>query len=165
MKRAALAATLCASTAAAFAQQTPMPTAGERGQAKAIVGGKSVLIDYGRPSLRGRDMLAQATVGQPWRMGAGAATSLKTETDLAFGSLTVPKGDYVLTATKIGADQWQLDFTKADKSKVVEVPLTSEALPDSVETFTIDLVAATGTKGELRMSWGKSALKTSFTAK
>ena len=45
-------------------------------------------------------MLGQAKVGTPWRMGAGSPTSLKTEADLMFGTVAVPKGNYILTAVK-----------------------------------------------------------------
>ena len=137
----------------------------ERGEAKATVAGKAVTIDYGRPSLKGRDMLGQAQVGQAWRMGANAATALKTEADLSFGTATVPKGEYILTATKIAADQWQLNvLAKADRAKVADAPLVTETLPQSVEQFTIDL-SGQGNKGELRLRWGTTALKASFTAK
>ena len=33
-----------------------------RGASKATIGGSEVSVDYGRPSLRGRDMLGQATL-------------------------------------------------------------------------------------------------------
>jgi hypothetical protein len=164
MKRLAFAAAVFALVAPSFAQAQMQMGGGERGEAKATVSGKPVAIEYGRPSLKGRDMLAQAAVGQPWRMGSGNATTLKTDANLSFGPLAVPKGDYVLTATRVAADQWQLDIAKADKSKVVEVPLTSETLKTSVETFTIDLKGA-GNKGDLTLSWGTTALKTSFTGK
>ena len=76
--------------------------------------GKAVSIDYGRPELQGRDMLAKAEIGKPWRLGADAETTLKTEADLKFGAVAVPKGDYVLTATKVAEGQWQLNLTEAD---------------------------------------------------
>ena len=159
LKRIALAALAVAVAAPLFAQANP------RGEAKAMVAGKAVSIDYGRPSLKGRDMLGQAQVGQAWRMGADAATSLKTDADLAFGSVAVPKGEYILTATKVDAQQWQLNvLAKADRAKVADAPLTTEKLAQSVEQFTIDLTGS-GDKGELKLSWGTTALRAAFTAK
>ena len=153
----ALAAVLAVAAVPAFAQNP-------RGEAKAMVAGKAVSIEYGRPSLKGRDMLGQAAVGTPWRMGADAATKLKTEADLLFGSLAVPKGEYVLTATKVAADSWHLNVKSADQKVVAEIPLTAEAVPESVEMFTIELAGA-GDKGELKMAWGTTGLKAAFTGK
>src|SRR5258708_12082587 len=122
----------------------------DRGEAKATVAGKVVSIDYGRPNLNRRDMLAQAEVGKAWRMGADAPTTLKTEADLSFGTAAVPKGEYVLTATKLGEDKWQLNVVKADKdrTKVAKVPPTTPKLPTSLQTLTTEL-NATQPKPEL----------------
>lgn len=158
MKRIACAAIVLAAAAPAFAQNP-------RGEAKAMVAGKAVSIDYGRPSLKGRDMLGQAQVGQAWRMGADAATGLKTDADLSFGPTIVPKGEYILTATKLSADQWQLNvLSKADRSKVADVPLTTAKAADPAELFTIDLTGE-GSKGALKLTWGTTALQTAFTGK
>ena len=140
--------------------------AAERGLAKAQVAGKAVAIDYGRPELKGRDMLGQAEVGKPWRLGADGATTLKTEADLKFGALAVAKGDYVLTATKVAEAQWQLNVTKAgeDKALVGSIPLTPQKIEGSVEMFTIEL-AGKGNDGEFLMKWGTTALKAAFTGK
>jgi hypothetical protein len=159
LKRLALAALGVIVAGTAFAQGNP------RGEAKAMVAGKAVSIDYGRPSLKGRDMLSQAQVGQAWRMGADTATSLKTDADLAFGAVSVPKGEYVLTATKVAADQWHLNVLgKTDRSKVAEIPLTTAKLDSSVEMFTIALTGEKD-KGELEMQWGTTALKAGFIGK
>jgi DUF2911 family protein len=160
-KRMGLAVAVLALALPAFAQEM----SGARGEAKATVAGKTVSIDYGRPSLKGRDMLAQAQVGQAWRMGASEATSLRTDADLTFGTVRVPKGEYILTATKLDAQHWQLNvLAKADRSKVADVPFASESLPQSVEQFTIELTGA-GSKGDLKLSWGTTALRAAFTAK
>jgi hypothetical protein len=160
LKRFALAAIAAFLATSAYAQNP-------RGEAKATVAGKAVSIDYGRPSLKGRDMLGQAQVGQAWRMGADAATTLKTDADLSFGSVQVPKGEYTLTATKVAADQWQLNVLKgtgADKTKVADVPLAASKADASVEQFTID-VTGSGDKGDLKLRWGTTVLGTSFTGK
>jgi hypothetical protein len=158
IKRFAFLAAFLAGALPAFAH------AAERGEAKATVAGKTVTIDYGRPSLKGRDMLAQAEVGKPWRMGADAATTLKTQADLQFGATMVPKGDYVLKATKVAPDQWELNITKADGAAVAAVPLTSQKLSSDVETFTIELTGG-ASAGEFMMKWGVTGLKAPFTAK
>ena len=152
--------------AAAFALAAPaFPQANPRGETEAKVAGKAVSIEYGRPSLKGRDMLAQAQVGKPWRLGADGATTLTTEADLAFGDVAVPKGAYVLTATKVEADKWHLNvLAKADRTKVADVPLTPSKMDEEVETFTIKLAGEVD-KGKLKLAWGQTALKADFTAK
>ena len=135
----------------------------ERGKATATVAGKNVVIDYGRPSLKGRDMLKEAVIGQPWRMGADAATTLHTDAELSFGKVSVPPGEYVLRATKVSEEAWVLNVNRAGE-KVAEVPLTASTLPASIETFTIELTASKD-KGEFAMKWGTTALKAGFTGK
>jgi hypothetical protein len=159
LKRFVFAAALCALAAPAFPQANP------RDEAKASVSGKAVSIEYGRPSLKGRDMLAQAQVGKAWRLGADAATTLTTEADLAFGDVSVPKGTYILTATKVEADSWQLNvLNKADRAKVADIPLTSAKADEAVEMLTIKLMGE-GAKGKMKLLWGQTALWAAFTGK
>jgi hypothetical protein len=159
-----LLSVLCLATTLVLAQGN------ERGTAQATVAGKSVLIEYGRPSLKGRDMLAEAVIGQPWRMGADAPTTLKTDVDLSFGSLRVPAGEYILRATKVAEGKWALNVHKTDpenrraSDSVADVPLTPAKLPAAVEIFTIELKGSKN-EGEFEMRWGTTALKASFTAK
>jgi hypothetical protein len=136
----------------------------ERGEAKATVAGKAVSIEYGRPSLQGRDMLGRAEVGVAWRMGADSPTQLKTKAELSFGDgMVVAPGEYVLTATKTAPDTWQLNVKKGDGS-TIEVPLVSKTLPESVETFTIEL-KGNGGKGDLALKWGTQSLTAAFTSR
>jgi Protein of unknown function (DUF2911) len=150
--------------AISLAVAVPALAQNARGEAKATVAGKSVAIDYGRPSLRGRDMLGKAEVGTPWRLGADAATTLKTDADLDFSGVKVPKGEYTLTATKVDAAKWNLNVLGKGDAKVADIPLASSTLSSHVETFTIELKGEKD-KGELSMSWGNLAMKAPFTAR
>ena len=144
-------------TAAATAHSAP------RGEAKVTLAGKPIVVDYGRPSLKGRDMLGKAEVGQDWRMGADAPTTLDTPVSLSFGSARVAPGQYVLKAKKVSAKDWVLKLER-NGTAAAEVPLESRVLDKSVEEFTIDLAEEKG-QGVFRMSWGNVALSTRFTAK
>jgi hypothetical protein len=137
-----------------------------RGDAKATLGGKTVAIEYGRPSLKGRDMLGQAKVGEPWRLGSNAPTRLTTDADLAFGKVAVPAGKYILKATRASEEGWTLNVLKGSE-KVVDIPLAKTALPASVETFTIKVAPDEKDKraGVLVLEWGTTALSAPFRVK
>lgn len=134
-----------------------------RGEARVTLAGKPIVVDYGRPSLKGRDMLGKAEVGQEWRMGADGATTLETPVSLSFGTTPVPAGEYVLRARKVSDTDWVLKLERDGKA-AAEVPLKASTLEKSVELFTIDLSEEEG-QGVFRMSWGTRALEARFTAK
>jgi hypothetical protein len=130
-------------------------------------------VDYGRPALKGRDMLSQLKEGDVWRMGMNQATTLTTPVDLVFGSTKIPAGSYSLWLKKNAGNQFDLVFnsqtgqwgTNHDASKdTAKVPLKMETSSSPVETFTIDLKEASG-GGTLVLSWGTSKMSSAFTAK
>lgn len=135
-----------------------------RGTVEAMVGSASVSIDYGRPSLKGRDMLAQVTDGMVWRLGADQATSLTTSAGISIGDAMLDAGSYTLFARKSG-DDWVLLVnsqtgqwgTEHDASMdVAEVPLTTTSASPT-EQFTITL-AAHGDEQMLHFVWGETML-------
>jgi hypothetical protein len=134
-----------------------------RGEAKVTLAGKPIVVDYGRPSLKGRDMLGRAAVGDEWRMGADGPTTLETPVSLTFGLTAVEPGTYILRAKKVSDKDWVLKLVR-DGNTAAEVPLKASPLDKSVEVFTIDLGEEQG-QGVFRMSWGTLALATRFTAK
>lgn len=145
--------------------QMPAQAPAQRGETKAMIAGKSVTVEYGRPVLAGRDMLGLAKVGTPWRMGSGSPTSLKTDADLTFGTVALPKGSYVLTAVKNEKGDWTMIATNPDsKAKVAEVPLMSSTIETPVEQFTIE-VTGKRDSGEFAMSWGAARMAAAFTGK
>jgi Protein of unknown function (DUF2911) len=155
--RAAIAATALAVASFASAHDNG------RGEASLALGGKTISVEYGRPSLQGRDMLGQAQPGMVWRMGADAQTSMTSEATLAFGDQTLEPGRYELRAKKVSDTEWHLLVGDAD-APAATVPFEVSTLPESVETFTIEL-AGEGTAGTLTAKWGDKALSAAFTAR
>lgn len=163
----AFALLICAALAVScFAQMKMAP----RGKAELAAGPGSITIDYGRPELKGRDMLSKLEVGQFWRMGSNMATVINTPVDLAFGSVKVPKGAYSLWLKLASPGQFELVFNSQtgqwgmqhDASKdVYQVPMKKETLSNSVETFTIDLKSAPK-GGAFILNWGTTALSADF---
>ncbi len=101
-------------TVAAFAAAQQPPRA-PRGTTTTTVNGKSVTINYGRPSLAGRtldDLLKLLPEDRMWRVGANQVTTLTTETDLIVGGKRVPAGKYSLYVYVPEKGDWQLAINK-----------------------------------------------------
>jgi len=139
----------------------------ERGSVKATINGAHISIDYGRPALKGRDMLKQLQPGQLWRIGADAPTTLESDKDLDFGGTIVPKGKHILLARLVEPGKWTLVFSTKSvfeygpDAKLAEVPLTLEEASDSTELVTIKVTDKDGT-GVIEIAWGKMRLSASF---
>lgn len=148
-----------------------------RDTAKATVGSAGIWVDYGRPSLRGRDVWKNGVLGDTlWRTGANAATQLHTDVDLTIAGKVVPAGTYTLYTHTIrdGAryelainrqtGQWGTEY-HADRD-LVRVPLTVGTLASPVEQFTIVVEPGGGSNGgTLRLQWGLQELSVPFTTK
>jgi hypothetical protein len=143
---------------------------GMRGKAELKAGAGLITVDYGQPSLKGRDMLAQLPVGQSWRMGMNQATVLSTPVDLTFGAVKVPKGSYSLFLKKVDADKFEIVFnsqtgqwgTQHDATKdFAQAPMKKEAGSSAVEAFTINL-KGTPKGGTIVLSWGTTQLSADF---
>ena len=153
------------------APHSEMAETGNRGTAEAMFGECKVSIDYGRPKLQGRDMLAKATDGMVWRMGMNEATEITSTCDLQFGETTVPQGHYSLFAKKVTGDQWELLFNEKTgmwgaptpkEGFVATVPLAYSTGADSAEAFTIALEAVDEESGMLKATWGAAVLSAEF---
>lgn len=148
----------------------------ERGKAELTLQGKMVSIDYGRPSLHGRqvnDMLAKLQPGQVWRLGANESTTFSTDADLSFGSVTVPAGVYSLWARKESDNKWALVFNKQHgqwgtehnaSMDLYSAPLHEQKVASAVDQVTIDL-SKHGDGGQFSVRWGDLKLANNFTVK
>lgn len=157
-------------TGSLAAQQKPLTS--PRDSVTATIGGATIEVNYGRPSMRGRLVVGVGGLipyDDVWRTGANEATSLVTNKMLMIGNLMVPAGKYTIytLASKAGwkliinkqTGQWGLEYKP--EMDLGRVDLTLETLPAAVERFTIKIVP-TGSTGALRLEWDKTAAFVSF---
>lgn len=140
------------------AQQIPSP----RDTVELRFGTDPILVDYGRPSMRGRTIMGGLVpYGQVWRTGANAATTFVTGRDLRMGGVNVPAGTYTLY-TLPGENEWQLIVnrqtgqwgTEYDQAQdLARIPMQVQRLPQPVEQFTIDLQPESGSAFNLDLRW------------
>ena len=85
----------------------------KRGTAEATINGKKVSISYGRPSLQGRDMLAQATPGTVWRVGMNGSRR----------RLTSPPAGFADESPRLSSDGRSIFFPRSHQ-KLLYVPVS-----------------------------------------
>lgn len=124
--------------------------------------GKTVTIDYSRPSARGRKVMGELVpYGKVWRTGANAATTLTTDTDLDIGGATVPAGKYTLYSLP-GENEWKLIINKEtgqwgtkydEKQDLARVNMQVGKTSSPVEQFTITFEKTGGDTAQLKLEW------------
>ena len=154
-------------------------------------GGKWIEITYSRPIMRERQNLfgAGADYGKKlsddapvWRAGANQTTRIKTEVPLIFDGKTLPAGEYCVFVD-LKEKAWTLIFStwpaqeKYDpKNKealwgsygytpdkdVLRAPMKLDALPFSMDQFTIAFIDMTAVDGKLAMMWDKTMATVPF---
>ncbi len=168
---AAVLATLVVSAPESSAQRAP---ASPRDTAKATVSGAELLVDYGRPSKRGRDIFGGLVPwGAVWRAGANEATHFTTSKPLQFGATNVPAGTYTLYAYPDQGGRWLLIINKQTtqwgtvydaKQDLARIPLTVEQTPAVVEQMEIT-ITSTASGGELALVWDRTKAKAAFSVR
>lgn len=139
----------------------------ERGTAKATIGNATVSIDYGRPTLKGRNMLQKIQPGHVWRIGADFPTIIQSDMDLDFGGTRVPRGKHILLARLVEPGKWTLIISNKPAqqydptAKIAEVPMVLRETTDPAEELLIQL-SDKGGQGVIEIAWGTSRLLASF---
>jgi hypothetical protein len=139
-----------------------------------IITGKSIVINYSAPSMRGRKIFGGLEpYGRVWRAGANDATALHADAPLDVRGLAVPKGDYSLYVW-LDQKQWQLIVNKEtgqsgldynQKSDLGRVPMDMRKPPAPVETYKMTLSTAGGNQGKLELAWENTVASVPFTVK
>lgn len=72
------------------------------------IGGATVSINYGSPSVKGRKIFGGLeAMDKPWRAGANEATTFTTDKAVKIGDKEVPAGKYTVFATP-GEKEWTI---------------------------------------------------------
>lgn len=135
--------------------------------------GGMVVVDYGRPLVRGRTVWGGTLVpfDSVWRAGANDATHLFTTRTLTFGGVILAPGMYTLwvqhardrTLLIINRQTGQWGTVYDPAQDVGRVEMQSAVAPSFVETFTIAVRALGVPRGALELSWGDRVMSAPFT--
>jgi hypothetical protein len=150
----------------------PMGQLSPRDTVRATVGPAHLMVDYGRPRKRGREIFGNVVPwNQVWRTGANAATQFTTDGPLTMGGANVPAGSYTIwtlpspTGSKLilnrQTGQWGTEYDSSQD--LVRVGLEREHLPAPVDQFTI-AVDSTASGGVLRLEWDTTCFRMPFAA-
>lgn len=122
------------------------------------VGGATLSVGYGRPSMRGRAIWgALVPWNRVWRTGANDPTILRTSRDITIGGTALPAGTYTLTTIPT-ADSAKLIVSKRtgdQATEVARVDMATSQLATPVEKFTIALEPGQGNRATLALSWDR----------
>jgi len=143
-----------------------------RGQAEfAFADGKKIVVDYGRPYIRGRKIMGGLVpYGQWWRTGANAATGFETPVNLEFGNAHVPAGKYTLY-TIPGEQSWTIILNKQtgqwgtqyDQSQdLARVTVKAAHLDQPVDQFTISFQPRGAGACQMKLEWENTSVPVDF---
>ncbi len=134
-----------------------------RTAAMAMVGNNHVHIDYGSPSVRGRNIWnGLVAYGQVWATGAHKATWIEFSEDVKINSQTVPKGKYGFF-TIPDKKEWTIILSKdwdmhlADdynaQNDVIRLKVKPKKTKAITEALTYEVKAIDDKKGKISISW------------
>ena len=168
VRTSAVAVLLVFLTLGSIAQEKKAPLSPPGTATFTFADGKTVTIDYSRPSMRGRKIFGGLVpYGQVWRTGANSATSLKTDVNLTIGGASVPAGSYTLYTipeekkwTLIinkETGQWGTDYNEKSDLARVEMKASKNASP--TEQFTIGFDQTGNSSAVLKLDWADTTAK------
>ncbi len=150
----ALTLTLSLANAQEDKVKRPSPPA----QAQASVGGKTITIDYGQPSAKGRPIWGKLVpYGQVWRAGANESTVLTVSEAVLIEGQPLSAGRYALFVIP-NETQWTIVINKTPRwgafsykpaEDVLRVNVPVKPTTSSVELLTYKISA----NGDVTLAW------------
>lgn len=140
--------------------------------AMAMVGNNHVHIDYGSPSVRGRNIWnGLVAYDQVWSTGAHSATTIDFSEDVIIDGKEIKKGKYGFF-TIPGADTWVLIINKdwdmhladdySKENDVIRIKVKPETLLETKESLTFEVNPLAENKGEVKLMWDKLSVNFIF---
>jgi len=158
---------------AAEEKKIEFPAPSQHSVLKQRVGLTDVEIDYSRPNKNGREIFGGLVpYGKLWRTGANAVTKITFSQPVTLGGKAIPAGEYALFTIPT-ADEWTIIVSKDAKlqswtdykqaNDVARFTAKPESIPDTIETFTIELGDVKGASGTLNFLWDKTRMPVKLT--
>src|SRR5688572_20070107 len=162
LSRALVVTTLAFMPGVALAQQSAPRMLSPRDTTAQTIGPAHLLVDYGRPSKRRREIFGSLVPYDAlWRTGANEATHFRTDRDLTIGTIRVPRGTYTLWTIPARdgwtlivnrqTGQWGTDYDKTQDLGRTQMKVAP--LSEPVEQFTIAIEPARNGSRVLAMRW------------
>src|SRR4051812_47834331 len=151
--------TVCTVYSFSFAQlRTPAPSPTQT--IKQDFGLSSIELSYSRPGIKGRKVYGDLVpFGQVWRTGANQATTLTFGEEVNIGGTKIPAGKYGLLSVP-DKTNWTLIVTKQTdvtspaaykkENDVARINVKTSAVPNKVESFTMQFANVKSTSCELQ---------------
>lgn len=129
------------------ATQRPSPL----GETVFSLGGQEVSVCYGRPSVKGREVMGGLVpFGQDWRVGANEATAIHLPISAEIGGVELEAGSYSLYA-QVGPEEWT--FFLNSNFERWGVPINDEVKATEVGSFTRPVEATGEMVEQLTIDW------------
>jgi len=108
-----------------------------RKEMKGEIGEATITVNYGSPSLKGRDMLTLTPHGELWRTGANMCTTIEVSKDVMIEGKKLAAGKYSLF-TIPNAEEWVVAFnTDTDQGGTRSYKEEKDALRVKVKSASI----------------------------
>ena len=127
------------------------------------IGLATVKLDYGRPSMKGREIFGSLIpYGKVWRTGANSSTKISFDRDVVIKNKTIPKGEYALYSIP-DEKEWTIiihgnnklwgagNYKEENDFARFQFPI--QKLTESQKTLSIDFENLNANGGDLTIAW------------
>jgi len=133
-------------------------------KATGTVNGKTITIDYSRPSVKGRKIFGELVpYGQVWRAGANETTAFTLSADAQVGGKSLPAGKYAFFVIP-NEKEWTVVFNKTVKWGAFSYKQEEDVLRINVpvkksNSFAEQLTYNVSPAGNVSLTWENAVIE------